>query len=86
MSGTVTRDSNPTKFLLVIVYRLAFNGLQYQNNRLSVIVFAVIVGLYSISYIVYRYIGYQLAVVVNGLGRVYMYILGVLVWQKLGLM
>ena len=58
---TVTRGSNPTKFLSDIVYRLSF-------LRLSFIV-------YRISFIVYRlsFIGYRLAVVVNGFGRVYMY-------------
>ena len=49
---TVMRDSNSTSFLSVIVYRLAFNCLQHQNNRLSVIVFAAIV--YRKSYIIYR--------------------------------
>ena len=67
---TVTHDSKPTQFLSVIVYRLAFNGLQDQINRLSVIVFAVIVHRIS-------FIGYRLAVVEKGFGRVNMYVLGI---------
>ena len=49
---TVTRDSNPTKFLSVIVYRLSFLRLSFIVYRLSVIAFAVIV--YRVSFIVYR--------------------------------
>ena len=39
----MARDSNPTLLLSVFFYCLTFNGLQYQNYRLMVSVFVVIV-------------------------------------------